>query len=107
MRICRDADELEGAAVEAAREAQAAFSDPSLYLERYVEAGRHIEVQVLVDRWGQAVTLGERECSVQRKHQKLIEESPSPALDAAARRALEGRVAVACAALGYRGAGTD
>lgn len=106
MRICRDAGQLASAASEAAREAAAAFSDPSLYLEKYIESGRHIEVQVLVDRGGRAVTLGERECSVQRKHQKLIEEAPSPALDAEARAALEARVAEACSRLGYEGAGT-
>jgi acetyl-CoA carboxylase, biotin carboxylase subunit len=106
MRICRHPDEVLDAAMEASREAAAAFSDPRLYLERYVERGRHIEVQVLVDRYGQAVTLGERECSVQRKHQKLIEESPSPALDALDRADIEARVAAACTALAYRGAGT-
>jgi len=106
MRICRDADELQRFAIEAAREAAAAFSDPNLYLERYIENGRHIEVQVMVDRFGQAVTFGERECSVQRKHQKLIEESPSPALSGAQRVAIEERVARACSKLGYRGAGT-
>lgn len=106
MRVCRDEAELRQAAVEAAREAEAAFSDPSLYLERYIAAGRHIEIQVMVDRWGTAVTLGERECSVQRKHQKLIEEAPSPALTAEQRAEVEERVAKACAALGYRGAGT-
>lgn len=106
MRICRNASEVEAAAAEASREAAAAFSNPALYVERYVERGRHIEVQVMVDRFGQAVTLGERECSVQRKHQKLIEEAPSPGVSAENRQAIEDRVAAACSMLGYEGAGT-
>jgi acetyl-CoA carboxylase, biotin carboxylase subunit len=106
MRICREESEVLDAAAEASREAAAAFADPRLYLEKYIESGRHIEVQVLVDRFGQAVTLGERECSVQRKHQKLIEEAPSPALDAQSRADIEALVSAACSALGYRGAGT-
>lgn len=106
MRICRKEEDIRGAVAEASREAAAAFADPRLYLEKYVEGGRHIEVQVMVDRYGTAVTLGERECSVQRKHQKLIEEAPSPALDAEKRADIEARVAKACSELGYRGAGT-
>lgn len=106
MRVCRKEEDVRGAVAEASREAAAAFADPRLYLEKYVEGGRHIEIQVMVDRYGTAVTLGERECSVQRKHQKLIEEAPSPALNAEKRAEIEARVSKACSALGYRGAGT-
>ena len=82
MRLCRAAAELRVAFDEAAREAEAAFGDPRLYLERYLEGGRHIEIQILADAAGRAIHLGERECSIQRHHQKLIEESPSPVLGA-------------------------
>jgi acetyl-CoA carboxylase biotin carboxylase subunit len=106
MRRCDDAAELEAAFGEAGFEAETAFGNPALYLERYIEAGRHIEFQVLVDAFGKAVDLGERECSIQRKHQKLVEESPSPVLDATARSRWGERVARAVAAAGYRNAGT-
>jgi acetyl-CoA carboxylase biotin carboxylase subunit len=106
MRRCDDVAELETAFGEAAFEAQTAFGSSALYLERYIEAGRHVEFQVLVDAFGTAVDLGERECSIQRKHQKLVEESPSPALDARARLRWGQRVAGAVAAAGYRNAGT-
>ncbi len=106
MRVCRDDDELRRAFGEASAEAEAAFSSGALYLERCLEGGRHIEVQVMADRGGRAVHLGERECSIQRHHQKLIEESPSPALDREAAADL-GRLAVrATATIGYVGAGT-
>ncbi len=96
-----------GGAWDAARaEARAAFGDARMYLEKLIEGGRHIEFQVLVDRFGDAVHLGERECSIQRRHQKLLEEAPSPAVSAAERDALGGRVAGALAALGYQSAGT-
>ena len=75
-------DELEGAFQTAAAEAQAAFGEPGLYLEKAIVPARHVEIQVLADGKGGVLTLGERECSIQRRHQKLIEESPSPALDA-------------------------
>src|SRR5262249_3214592 len=90
----------------AAAEAEAAFGNPSLYLEKYIEGGRHIEFQILADSYGDAVHLGERECSVQRHHQKLIEEAPSPVLDASTRPRLGGIAALAVADLGYTGAGT-
>jgi acetyl-CoA carboxylase biotin carboxylase subunit len=106
MRLCRDEDDVRSAFVEAAAEAEAAFGSGALYLERCLEGGRHIEVQVLADRSGRAIHLGERECSIQRSHQKLIEESPSPALER--EEALElGRLAArATAEIGYVGAGT-
>ena len=106
IRICRDEGELRTAFPAATAEAQAGFGDGGLYLERYVEGGRHVEVQVLADHYGHAIHLGERECSIQRGHQKLIEESPSPALDDAQRKELGERAATAAAAIGYRGAGT-
>ena len=106
MRRCRDARELRDAFASASAEAQAAFGDGRLYLERYVAGGRHIEVQVLADRFGNAVHLFERECSIQRNHQKLIEESPSPALPAAERAPIGAAAARAAAAIGYAGAGT-
>ena len=87
-------------------EAEAAFGDGSLYLEKAVSPARHVEIQVLCDGQGGVLTLGERECSIQRRHQKLIEESPSPALDAETREAMEAAAERACHAIGYRNAGT-
>ncbi len=87
-------------------EARGAFGDPTLYMERLIEGGRHIEFQVVADAWGHAAHLGERECSIQRRHQKLLEESPSPAVTVAQRADLGARVARAAVGLGYRGAGT-
>ena len=81
MRTVREPDELEGAFQTAAAEAQAAFGEAGLYLEKAIVPARHVEIQVLADGHGGVLTLGERECSIQRRHQKLIEESPSPALD--------------------------
>src|SRR5918992_375721 len=106
MRIVRSEDELEGAYAAAAAEAQAAFGDGTLYLEKALSPARHVEVQVLCDAAGGILTLGERECSIQRRHQKLIEESPSPALDEATREAMESAVARACRAISYLNAGT-
>jgi acetyl-CoA carboxylase biotin carboxylase subunit len=106
MRLCRSAAQLRTAFEEAAREAQAAFGDPRLYLERYLEGGRHIEIQILVDTAGRALHLGERECSIQRQHQKLIEESPSPVVTADERDRVGTAAARAAAAIGYTGAGT-
>ena len=106
MRLVLAEDELEGAYSAASAEAEAAFGDGTLYLEKALVPARHVEVQVLCDSAGGILTLGERECSVQRRHQKLIEESPSPALDATAREAMESAVERACAAIGYRNAGT-
>jgi acetyl-CoA carboxylase biotin carboxylase subunit len=106
MRVARDDDELRRAFEGATREAGAAFGDASLYLEKYLERPRHIEVQVLADAHGGIVHLGERECSIQRRHQKVIEEAPSSILTATQRIAI-GEAAVAAArAVGYRNAGT-
>jgi acetyl-CoA carboxylase, biotin carboxylase subunit len=106
MRVVRAGEELKGAYAAAAAEAEAAFGDGSLYLEKALVPARHVEVQVLCDAEGRILTLGERECSIQRRHQKLIEESPSPALDDVAREEMEASVERACAAIGYRNAGT-
>jgi acetyl-CoA carboxylase biotin carboxylase subunit len=106
MRVVRRVEELGAAAASARREALAAFGDGALIVEKLVERARHVEVQILADGYGRVVHLGERECSIQRRHQKLIEESPSPAVDARLRAAL-GEAAVAIArAGGYRNAGT-
>jgi acetyl-CoA carboxylase biotin carboxylase subunit len=106
MRIVRSEDEIEGAYAAAALEADAAFGDGSLYVEKALSPARHVEIQVLCDAEGGVLTLGERECSIQRRHQKLVEESPSPALDAGTREEMEATVERACAAIGYRNAGT-
>ncbi|HXI02712.1 MAG TPA: acetyl-CoA carboxylase biotin carboxylase subunit, partial [Candidatus Saccharimonadales bacterium] len=106
MRVVRSAKEI-GPALDACRsEAGASFGDDTVYVERYSDRVRHIEVQVLADGRGNVVHLGERECSIQRRHQKLIEESPSPLLDAAARASIGEAAVKACKAIGYRSAGT-
>jgi acetyl-CoA carboxylase biotin carboxylase subunit len=106
MRLARDADELQRAYDTAWNEAERAFGDPTLYLEKYLENPRHIEFQVLADSTGRTVHLGERECSIQRRHQKIIEEAPSVALSAELRAEM-GRAAVAAArAAKYQNAGT-
>ena len=106
MRRCADEKTLRLGFAEASNEAEKAFGNPALYLEKAIVGGRHIEFQVLADSWGHAIHLGERECSVQRHHQKLIEESPSPAVDRDTREMLGAQVARALETLGYRGAGT-
>jgi acetyl-CoA carboxylase biotin carboxylase subunit len=106
MRHCADRAGLEQAFAEATLEADKAFGNPALYLEKFISGARHVEFQVLADAYGKGVHLGERECSIQRQHQKLIEEAPSPAVDEQARRTLGERVAAAVASFGYRGAGT-
>jgi acetyl-CoA carboxylase, biotin carboxylase subunit len=106
MRLVLGPDELEAAFVAASAEAEAAFGDGALYLERALVPARHVEVQVLCDSAGAVLTLGERECSIQRRHQKLIEESPSPALHDETREAVEAAVEHACVRLGYVNAGT-
>jgi acetyl-CoA carboxylase biotin carboxylase subunit len=106
MRLVESPDELEDAFGSAAAEAQAAFGDPALYIESIINPARHVEVQVLADDVGGVLTLGDRECSIQRRHQKLIEESPSPALTHEAREAMEAAAERAARAIGYRSAGT-
>jgi acetyl-CoA/propionyl-CoA carboxylase biotin carboxyl carrier protein len=106
FRVALTDDELESAFEGASREGEKFFSDPTVYLERYLPDPRHVEVQVLADTHGNVIHLGERDCSVQRRHQKLIEESPAPAVDEALRAHI-GRVATdAAAAVDYVGAGT-
>ena len=106
MRLVDYPEGLDDAFAAASAEAEAAFGDGSLYLEKVVAPARHVEIQVLCDRHGNVLTLGERECSIQRRHQKLIEESPSPALSPDTREEMEASVERACVAVGYEGAGT-
>ena len=106
MRLARDVNELEQAITEARREALSCFGDATLMLERLIDNGRHIEIQIFADAHGNAVHLGERDCTAQRRRQKVIEESPSPVVNQTMREQM-GRDAVAAAlAVGYRGAGT-
>jgi acetyl-CoA carboxylase biotin carboxylase subunit len=106
MRLVASAEELESAFATASGEADAAFGDGSLYLEKALVPARHVEIQVLADGRGGVLTLGERECSIQRRHQKLVEESPSPALTPETREAMEASAERACVATGYTNAGT-
>jgi acetyl-CoA/propionyl-CoA/long-chain acyl-CoA carboxylase, biotin carboxylase, biotin carboxyl carrier protein len=106
FRVARAEDELADAFEGASREGEKFFSDPAVYLERYLDDPRHVEVQVLADSHGNVIHLGERDCSIQRRHQKLIEESPAPLVDDAMRERI-GKIATdAAAAVGYRSAGT-
>jgi acetyl-CoA carboxylase biotin carboxylase subunit len=106
MRVVRSADEVREAYESARAESVAAFGDGRLYLEKLIEGGRHIEIQLLADRYGNVVHLGERDCSVQRKHQKLIEESPARVLTDAERSATLEAAVLATRSIGYVGAGT-
>jgi acetyl-CoA carboxylase biotin carboxylase subunit len=106
MRLVESADDLDAAYRTASSEAQSAFGDGSLYVEKAVVGARHVEIQVLGDGEGAVLTLGERDCSIQRRHQKLVEESPSPAVTPEIRSEMEGAAHRACEALHYRGAGT-
>jgi acetyl/propionyl-CoA carboxylase alpha subunit len=106
MRVVRDPSELVDAMDAARREAKAAFGDDRVYCERYVERPRHVEIQLLADENGTVLSLGERECSIQRRHQKVLEESPSPALDADLRRRMSEAAVTFGRAIGYRSAGT-
>ncbi|CAN5566886.1 acetyl-CoA carboxylase biotin carboxylase subunit [soil metagenome] len=106
MRMVRTPRELENSLRVCRSEAKAAFGDDSLYLERWLDENRHVEVQVAVDRYGHGIHLGERDCSVQRRHQKILEEAPTPALDAAARATLAETAVRAAVAAGYENVGT-
>jgi len=106
MRICRDEASFAANYEQASIEAQKAFGNAGLYLEKYIEGGRHIEFQFMADSFGNAVHLGERECSVQRSHQKLIEESPSTVMDPTLREQMGAKVCEGVRAIGYVGAGT-
>ena len=106
MRIVRDPADLDGALAAARREAASAFGDDTLLVERYVERGRHVEVQVLADSHGNVVHLFERDCSAQRRHQKVLEEAPAPGLSEAARRTLLDSAVALTREVGYENAGT-
>src|SRR5207237_8022257 len=106
MKVARSESELEDALQTAQSEAKAAFGNGDVYLEKYLERPRHIEIQVLGDGQGRAVHLGERDCSLQRRHQKVWEEGPSPALNSAARDAIGETVAQAMRDINYLGVGT-
>jgi acetyl-CoA carboxylase biotin carboxylase subunit len=106
MRLVTEPDALHDAYQRASAEAHAAFGDGTLYVEKVITPARHVEIQVLCDQHGNVLTCGERECSVQRRHQKLIEESPSPALDDERREEMEAAAERACMHIGYRNAGT-
>ncbi|HEX6026915.1 MAG TPA: biotin carboxylase N-terminal domain-containing protein [Solirubrobacter sp.] len=106
MRLVHGPGELPDAYDRASREARAAFGDGTLYVEKVISPARHVEIQVICDAYGGVLTCGERECSIQRRHQKLIEETPSPALDVELREAMEGVAERACRHIGYVNAGT-
>jgi acetyl-CoA carboxylase biotin carboxylase subunit len=106
MRIVRTEEELGPALETASTEAAAAFKNGDVYIERYIERPRHIEIQVLADEYGDCIHLGERECTIQRRHQKLLEEAPSPALSAELREEMGSAAVRACKEIGYASAGT-
>ncbi|MGE5274717.1 MAG: acetyl/propionyl/methylcrotonyl-CoA carboxylase subunit alpha [Verrucomicrobiota bacterium] len=106
FRVVRKGDDVGRALETVRREGEAYFSDPAVYVERYLEDPRHVEVQVLADAHGNAIHLGERDCTIQRRHQKLVEETPSPAVDAELRARIGAIAVEAARAVGYRSAGT-
>jgi acetyl-CoA carboxylase biotin carboxylase subunit len=106
MKVCTSADELETLIQQAGNEAKAAFGDDTVYIEKYLGNPRHIEFQIFGDGEGGAIHLGERDCSLQRRHQKILEEAPSPVINAAERARMGEICADAMAGMGYRGAGT-
>ena len=106
MRVVHSDGALLNAVAMTQAEAQSAFGNPVVYMERYLQKPRHIEIQVLADEHGHAIHLGERDCSMQRRHQKILEEAPAPGLDRKLRDKIGERCAAACRKIGYRGAGT-
>jgi acetyl-CoA/propionyl-CoA carboxylase biotin carboxyl carrier protein len=106
LKVVRGPEEVDRAFESARREGEAYFSDAAVYVERYIEDPRHVEVQVLADAHGNVIHLGERDCTIQRRHQKLVEETPSPAVDAELRERIGGIAVEAARAVGYRSAGT-
>jgi len=106
MRIVREKSELKSALRAASSEAKSAFADPRIYIEKYLERPRHVEIQVMADKFGNVIHLGERECSIQRRHQKVVEESPSPVVDQKMRLAMGEAAVTAAKASGYVNAGT-
>lgn len=106
MRVVRGDDDLANAISLTRQEAAAAFNNDTLYMEKFLETPRHIEIQVLADTYGNAIYLGERDCSMQRRHQKVIEEAPAPGLTEEQRKFIGTRCTDACKHIGYRGAGT-
>ncbi len=106
MRIAHGDDEVRDGFERAVSEATSSFGDDRVFIEKYIEGPRHIEIQVLADSKGNVIHLGERECSIQRRHQKVIEEAPSPFLDSATREAMAGQATALARAVGYRSAGT-
>ena len=106
MRLVHSPDEMENLFNMASAEAETAFGDGTIYLEKAIIGPHHVEVQVLADKAGSVLTLGERDCSVQRRHQKLVEESPSPLLDLETRQKMSEAAIAACRACGYVNAGT-
>ena len=106
LKIVAAEDELERAFESARREGEAYFADPTVFVERYLEDPRHVEVQVLADAHGNVIHLGERDCTIQRRHQKLVEETPSPAVDDELRARIGAIAVEAARAVGYRSAGT-
>jgi acetyl-CoA carboxylase biotin carboxylase subunit len=106
MKVARTEEDLAEAVSTARAEAKAAFGDDAIYMERYLQGPRHIELQVIADRFGNVCHLGERDCSLQRRHQKVLEEAPSPVIDAAARAKIGNVVVEAIRRIGYLGVGT-
>ena len=106
MRIARNQAELESGFRTAQMEAQAAFNNPEIYIEKYLEHPRHIEIQILADQYGNVIHLGERDCTVQRRHQKLLEESPSPVVSEELRRRMGASAVKGAKSAGYQNAGT-
>ncbi len=106
MRVVREAAQLSEAIAMTRKEAAAAFGNEVIYLERFLQKPRHVEIQVLADAYGNAIHLGDRDCSMQRQHQKVIEEAPAPGLSEAQRKEIGARCVAACVDINYRGAGT-